>query len=278
MTKFADLHIHTQYSDGTLSCQDIITESLQAGLACISITDHDSLDGIKPTMALAKEVNLEVISGIELSSEINGKDIHILGYFIDEENQALLQTLKKIQQIRIERIKKMIQKLKELDIGNIHLEEVCSLGASKALGRPHLAACLEQKGYVSSIKEAFDRFLAEGKPAYVKKYKQSPQEAIDSIRQADGLAVLAHPMVSDVDDLIPAFVEAGLKGLEIFYPGYQEKTIQYYEGLAQKYQLLITGGSDSHGKTKSHTAIGCVKIPYDLVERLKDLYAREKRK
>ena len=271
MDKFADLHMHTYYSDGTSSPAEVVAEAVRAGLVCISITDHDTVEGIVPTREAAKTVNLEVISGIELSSEIDGKDVHILGYCIDETHKTLLEIIKEAQGARVARMHKMIEKLKEMGVNNIQFEEVSQLTQSKSLGRPHLAALLKQKGWVSDIAQAFNKYLGEGCPAYVPKYKLTPYEAIALIRKIGGVAVLAHPMITNKDELIRSLVEGGLQGLEVYYPNCPTVTCEYYAKLAQKYKLIATGGSDAHGQAKTNTFIGKAKIPYEIVEELKKL-------
>jgi hypothetical protein len=271
VTRFADLHIHTHYSDSTSSPEEVVEEAVKAGLSCIAITDHDTLDGIKPTQAAAQARGLEVIAGIELSSEIQGKDVHVLGYFVSENNTPLGAALEKMQKARVERIAKMIVKLKEFGIDNIELEEVTRLTRSAAVGRPHLAAVLLEKKWVSSLREAFDKYLAEGAAAYVEKYRQSPQEAIELIIASGGVAVLAHPMLTQIDELIPGLVNSGLKGLEVYYPNCSAEVTGYYEGLARKHGLIATGGSDAHGNMKKHTRVGKTKVPYAVVEALKEL-------
>lgn len=271
MTRLADLHIHTHYSDSNSSPQEVIDHAVKAGLSCIAITDHDTLAGIKPTQDAAQSHGIEVIPGIELSSEVQGKDIHVLGYFIDDTQGPIRDILTEMQKARVERIARMIEKLKVCQIDDITLEEVTCRPRSGAVGRPHLAAVLLEKGWVGSIREAFDKYLAEGGVAYVQKFKQSPYEAIRLIEESGGVAVLAHPMLTQVDELIPGLAKAGLRGLEVYYPNCSAKVIQYYEGLAKKNGLIATGGSDAHGDLKKHTYVGKVKIPYNLVEALKGL-------
>ena len=269
MTKSADLHIHTHYSDGTMSPEEVVADALHCGIHCIAITDHDTIDGISPAIAAAKGQDLEVLPGIELSSEVNGKDVHMLGYLFNWQDASLLKQLKEMQNARAERMKKMIQKLGALGIHNISFEEISGSARTTALGRPHLAAALVEKKIVGNMRAAFDKYLAEGAPAYVPKFKQTPQEAIKLIKGFGGIAVLAHPMLSNVDELIPALVAAGLGGLEAHYPNCSVNVMQFYEGLARKHHLVVTGGSDAHGAAKKHTFIGKVRIPYDLVEKLK---------
>lgn len=269
MSGFADLHIHTHYSDSTSSPEEVVQEASEAGLTCIAITDHDTLEGIAPTKKSAAVHGLEVLTGVELSTEVGGKDVHLLGYCFDVQDSQLNQLIQQAQQGRMERLKLMIDKLKGLGVNNIQFPEVEALTKSKSVGRPHLATVLKDKGWVADIPQAFEKYLGEHAPAYVPKYKISPGEGIRLIRQAGGVAVLAHPMVTNRDELIPGLVEAGLQGIEAYYPNCPPVAIAYYEKLAKKYKLLMTGGSDAHGKAKSNTYIGKTRIPYELVEKLK---------
>ena len=270
MTKLADLHIHTHYSDSTSSPEEVIEQAHAQGLDCIAISDHDTIDGINPTIEAAKKYNIEVIPAIELSTESQGKDIHILGYFFDYTNPKLLKKLDAMQNSRLGRMEQMLEKLKEVGINDIKFEEVCALAESKSVGRPHLAQLLLEKGWVKNYREAFNKYLADDAIAFVPKFKQSPEEAIDLIHEFGGVSVLAHPMLTNVDQLISGFVKSGLDGLEVYYHCASNTTIQFYENLAQKYDLLVTGGSDAHGDAKKHTYVGKVKIPYDIVENLRD--------
>jgi len=270
MTRLADLHIHTHFSDSTSSPEEVIEQAHENGLSCIAIADHDTIDGIQPTIEAGKKYDIEVIPGIELSSEINGKDVHMLGYLFDCENQEFVDRVKCIQNARVGRMREMIDKLKAMGIDNITLEEVCGLAQSDSVGRPHLAAILQEKGWVTNNQMAFNKYLADGASAFVPKFKQTPYEAIELIRKAGGVAVLAHPMLTKVDELIPSFVEAGLGGIEVYYPNNADNIIHFYEGLVKKHHLVATGGSDAHGSIKRHTYVGKMKIPYDLVEKLKE--------
>jgi len=268
--KFADLHIHTNYSDSTLSPEEIVLKAVDQGLSCIAIADHDTVDGIIPVQKAAASCDLEVVPAIELSSELENQDIHILGYFIDYKSMAFKVKLAEIQDVRIKRIEEMIEKLKVFGIDNITAEEVCELNKSNAVGRPHLAMILEKKGWVKSLQQAFNKYLAEGAPAYVKKYKQTPYEAIELIQKNGGVAVLAHPMVTKRDEIIPSLVKAGLRGLEVYYPNCPESVKEYYEKVAKKHNLIATGGSDAHGEGKMNTYIGKAKVSYAAVEQLKE--------
>ncbi|MCD4779314.1 MAG: PHP domain-containing protein [Candidatus Omnitrophica bacterium] len=266
----ADLHIHTHFSDSSLSPQDVVTQAYQNDIHCLAITDHDTVAGIAPTMELAKEYDIEVIPAIELSSCYHNKDIHILGYGFDYENIDIIEQFNVMQRERVTRMALMIEKLKAVGIDNITLDEVRSLACSDSVGRPHLARILKRKKWVKSLKEAFIRFLDEQGIAYVPKYKLSPKEAIDLIRKANGVAVLAHPMITRVDELIPRFVEDGLDGLEVYYPNISNTIIRHYTKITQKYGMILTGGSDAHGEGKDTTFIGKIKLPYENVVQLKN--------
>jgi len=205
MKTCADLHIHTHFSDSTSSPLEVAQQAREHELSCISITDHDTIDGIQPTIREAGKFDIEVIPGIELSSEIDGKDVHILGYCFDYKDSEFTNKIKIMQNARINRMHEMIDKLKRLGIDNITPEEVCQLAQSNSVGRPHLATVLQEKGWVSSNQEAFNKYLADNASAYVPKFKQTPAEAIALIREAGGIAVLAHPMLTKVDELTPSF-------------------------------------------------------------------------
>ncbi len=268
--KYADLHIHTNLSDSTLSPQEVVRLSLKNKLSAISITDHDTVDAIDPAIMAAKNSDLEIIPGIEMTCESDDAEIHILGYFIDYKNINFLKKLQELRKIRVERIHKMVEKLKALGLTKMKAEEVVSSAGKGAVGRVHLAIAMQQKGYVSSVAEAFYRFIHDKGPAYVSKYKFKPQEVIDLILKNRGIPVLAHPHVLNKNFSLKEFVECGLKGIEVFYPQYSKSQTEHYKNLAKEYNLLLTGGSDSHGEAKSDTSIGTIKIPYELIERLKE--------
>lgn len=266
--KYADLHIHTKFSDGTLSPEQVVKEAHKVGLSCIAITDHDEISGIRPAIEEANKVNLEVIPGVELSAEIDDYEIHILAYFIDWQVKWFKDKLKQICDVREKRALTIIEKLKSQGI-DLNPDEVLGLAAKGAVGRLHIAKMLERGGFVHSIQEAFNKYIGNGCPCYVKKFKLTPAEAIDMIRRLKGLAVLAHPYNIGNDELIPEFVQLGLRGIEAYYPGQDKATSEHYKNLATKYGLLITGGSDYHGLAKNKALLGEVKVPYSLVEELK---------
>lgn len=267
--KFADLHMHTHYSDGTSTPKQLLEEARKRNISCIAVTDHDTVDGIKPAQDLASEFGVEVLSGVEISSSYDGKDIHMLGYLFDPEYAPLAENLKRVQFARIDRMKNMVQKLHDLGIENISYEEVEAVAQSGSVGRPHLARVMNEKGIVATVQEAFDKYLANGAPAFVAEFSATPFDAIKLIKEAGGIAVLAHPMITKVDELIEEMVEAGLGGIECYYSAASGADTQKYLAIAEKYQLCVTGGSDAHGMTKPNIYIGKAKIPYHFVETLK---------
>ena len=269
MNGSADLHIHTYYSDSTSSPQEVVDDALKASLSCIAITDHDIVQGVQPTIDAAKPHGFEVVPGIELSSEYENCDIHILGYFIDHQKGPLLEKIDLFLDARVERMKKMIMNLKAVGINNIEYEEVAALTQSRAVGRAHLAMLLHQKGWVSNMKAAFEKYLGPGCPGYAAKYKQTPFEAIALIKQSGGVAVMAHPMLTQKDELIPRFVAAGMRGIEVYYPNCMPMVTQFYERIAMKNDLIATGGSDAHGKAKTYTYVGKQTVPVSVVEQLR---------
>ncbi|OGC14934.1 hypothetical protein A3J90_08270 [candidate division WOR-1 bacterium RIFOXYC2_FULL_37_10] len=265
----ADLHIHTSFSDGTDSPESIVELSKSLGINIIAITDHDTLDGILRAQEKGKEVGVEVIPGIEFTTETSKTEVHILGYFFDLNNCFLHKELKKIQSERKRRIQSMVQKLNKLGI-NINAEEVFAIAGNDSPGRPHVARALIKAGIVSSFKEAFDRYLGFHGPAYASHYKLSPFDAVKLIRGAGGVAVYAHPGLSNCDEIIPDMILAGLQGIEVFYPTHSVLQIKNYTGLSEKYNLLMTGGSDFHGVIAGRRiSLGGNAVPDELAEKLR---------
>lgn len=267
-TKYADLHIHTDRSDGLLSPEQIVAKANKAELSTISITDHDTLDGIESALAAGKRHNVEIIPGLELSSEYNGEELHILGYFIDWQNQPLNERLQIFRNERHERALKMMDKLKQLGVHIDHVD-VFKIKELEYVGRPHLAAALVQNGYAETISDAFNRFLGNNAPAYIPKSAFSPSEAIKMILDSDGIPVWGHPGTLK-QDVLKELISYGLMGIEAYYSYHSNQLTDYYCNLARENNLLITGGSDFHGFENSKRALGEVKLPYEYVEELKE--------
>jgi len=266
--KYADLHVHTNASDGTSTPEELVRLAAQAGHSAIAITDHDTLDGIAPALAQAPKLGLEVIPGVELTSQHQGREIHILGYFLDYKDGRLLESLASIRQSRVERVYKIADKLKSLGVA-LEPDAVFRIAGKAAVGRMHIARALLESGKIASTAEAFHRYIGDKSPAYVLNFKFSAQEAISLIKSSGGAAVLAHPYIINNDEFIREFAAYGLDGLEVYYPEHSQSMVNFYLKQASELNLAVTGGTDFHGKAKPEIKLGSIKIPYSLVEKLK---------
>jgi 3',5'-nucleoside bisphosphate phosphatase len=273
--KFADLHLHTNFSDGTFSPEELVEHGARFGFAALALTDHDSVEGCARMTAACAAADIEFIPGTELTAEHNNTELHLLGYFLDTQNQKLLTEIAKFQIVRQNRIYEMAARINELGVP-LDVESVFALANCKSPGRPHVARALVKAGLVKSLDEAFERFLKKNRPAWVPKSKISALEAIELIHQAGGLAVMAHPGLNRTDDVIPALVGAGLDGLECFHTKHSTVMAERYLAIADKFNLLVTGGSDCHGFSKGKPLVGTVKLPYEHVEKLKAKIAERK--
>jgi predicted metal-dependent phosphoesterase TrpH len=271
--KFADLHLHTNFSDGTFTPEELVLYGQKGGLACIAVTDHDTVEACARVEAACAAVKMEFIPGTELTAEHDDTELHIIGYFLDVHNQKLLAEIAKFQVVRQSRIHEMVARINELGTP-LKAESVFELANCKSPGRPHVARALVKAGFVRSLDEAFERFLKKGRPAWVPKSKISALEAIELVHQAGGLAVMAHPGLNRTDSVIPALVAAGMDGIECFHTKHSTAMSERYLEIADKYNLLVTGGSDCHGFSKGKPLIGTVKLPYDHIEKMKERRSR----
>ncbi len=276
--EYVDLHLHTTASDGVMTPTEIVKYAKAKGLRAIAITDHDTIEGLEEGLAEAGKIDLEVIPGIEISAEHSPGSMHLLGYFIDIYHPLLHERLGYLQKARGERNPKMVEKLNQLGI-EITYEEVLKASGGGQVGRPHFAQVLMEKKYARNFQEAFERFLRKGAPAYVDKLRFTPKEALHFINEAKGVAVLGHPNTlgmngySELENLLLKLIENGLKGIEVYYPEHSPLEIAKYKNLAERYGLLMTGGTDYHGIEKNGLDIGVgkgdMKLPYSIVENLK---------
>jgi hypothetical protein len=268
MMKRADLHVHTTASDGTYTPAEVIELAQKTDLAAIAITDHDTLSGAIEGIRFSDEMGFEVIGGIELSSDLNGVDVHILGYLISRYH-VIQKVLSDLQRLRSTRAERMVRRLNRLGI-QIRMEDVLEESRGDSVGRPHIAAAMVKKGIVPSTRYAFEYYIGDGKPAYIPKPKLTPFQAVKLILASGGVPVMAHPGLTGRDHLIPKLIAHGLRGIEVYYPEHGEEQVRRYLDIAAEYGLIATGGSDFHGDTKPHITVGCVFVGYELVERLKE--------
>lgn len=267
--KKADLHVHTFYSDSTFSPEEVIKTAANAGLKALAICDHDCVDGILPCMEYAKDYNMEIIPGVELTVEKDNIEIHILGYFIDWKARWFKERLKVIQNSRVDRVYLMIELLKKKGI-KIDAEEVLKLAGKGSVGRLHVALAMLKNNKIRHLQEAFEKYIGIGKDCYVAHIKFSPEKAIKMILKADGVPILAHPQVMGKDEFIPDFIKAGLRGLEVYHTDHIRSSEKKYLEIAKEKKLIATGGSDCHGLGKGRVLIGMVKMPYAVVEELRE--------
>jgi predicted metal-dependent phosphoesterase TrpH len=265
-----DLHVHSTASDGRLSPAQIIARAAEIGLKVIALTDHDSIDGIIPALEAAKNFpSLTFIPGVEISTDLADGEAHILGYFIDYASPELAKTLRKSRDSRSGRGKRMVEKLNTLGV-KIEWARVQQIAGDGAIGRPHVAQAMMEKGYIKQFEEAFDKYIGHGGPAYVEREKMTPEEAVSMIVNARGLPVLAHPFtVKDPEGMVISLKKVGLVGLEVYYKDNTPHQIANTLQLAKKYSLIPTGGTDFHGiGNGNEVKLGGTEVPMSSAERL----------
>jgi 3',5'-nucleoside bisphosphate phosphatase len=271
-----DLHIHSTFSDGSMSPTELVEYAYRQGLAAISITDHDTIDGIKEAACAGKRLGVEVVEGLELSIKHRGKELHLLGYLFKTDENALHLALQRLQAARLDRNSRILTKLDDLGV-KIELSDLEKVSGHGQCGRPHIAQLLIQKGVVKNMDEAFEKYLASGGSAYAQRQVLQAGEAIAMIKNAGGLAVLAHPQQleksgQDVGTLIGVLRAEGLDGVEVYYPTHSRHFKKKLIALAKKHDLLITGGSDYHGSIRPGTTLAGGKncsVSIQLLEEMK---------
>jgi 3',5'-nucleoside bisphosphate phosphatase len=275
-----DLHSHTDESDGTCSPGQLIEEAARAGVHLLGITDHDTLHGFDKAVPFARDRSIELVCGIELSTKLHGQSVHLLGYFLNEDHGIadFRHWVLDMQASRRDRNTRLVARLQELGF-DITLEEAEARGRGLT-GRPHFAQLMVEKGYVSSLQQAFDEYLDESAKGYV--YRREPQfsEGVGRIRKAGGIASLAHPVRvrGDLPSLLPELCDVGMNAMEAYHSDHTPQNTALYLSLAERHGLMVTGGSDFHGAAKPGVSLGTgnrgnLKIPEDLVNRLREATA-----
>ncbi len=270
MSSHTDLHIHTSESDGKYTPREIVIKAAQAGVKVMAICDHDTVNGIVPAQEAVKNFpGLILVPGVEISTDVPSGEVHILGYFIDYKGGELTSFLAGMQNARIERAHKMVDKLRKLGV-RIDWPRVQEIAGAGTVGRPHVAQAMLERGYISSIKDAFVRYIGRGGPAYVEWEKLTPDMAVALVVRSHGLPVLAHPLTAtDPAALVAELVPAGLAGIEAYYNDNSAEQIDWALNLARRHNLIVTGGSDYHGLDEmAETPVGGVAVPDWVAEKL----------
>jgi len=268
MTGRVDLHTHSTTSDGELGPSEVVYLAKRVGLTCIALADHDTTDGVEEAQAAGRAAGIQVIPAVEINSEGEHGDAHILGYFLDVGHAPLQEQLLAIRDARVGRARAILKKLAELGMP-LDWEAVMAVaGDAASVARPHIARAMVQAGYVSSFQEAFDKYIDVGGPAYVNRLRVEMSQAIDLIHAAGGVAVMAHPAESKLVHLIPPLAQLGLDGIEVYYPDHTPQEQDELLALAHRYDLAVTGGSDFHSLNDAAHMLGIVEIYYDAVQAL----------
>ncbi len=282
-----DLHTHSNVSDGSMSPAEVVHHAAELGLRTIALTDHDNMGGVEEAQAEGRKLGVEVIAGVELSLEcpVPGGTMHMLGYFFDEGWRALQEPLLELQRSRYERNLLIVEKLTSLGLPMTY-EEVAAKAGRRQIGRPHFAAVMVEKGYVSAYQEAFDQYLAKGAKAYLPKLQWKPEEGIERIHAAGGIAVQAHPVRlkcksnEQLDELFRHLIGFGLDGIEVYHTEHDAEQTSFYRSLGEKHGLVMTGGSDFHGTYKPAVKMGVgkdnVRVPEECLASLKNFSAKSK--
>lgn len=271
-----DLHAHTTASDGLLTPAELVELALENGLNLLAVTDHDTTNGVAGALARATGTPLEVWPGVELSTDVSNAEVHVLGYFVDHNQAGFQEVLGRLRDSRYWRAQKMVAKLTGLGLP-VTFERVLEIAGPGSVGRPHVAQALVEAGHVRSSKDAFDLYLNRNGPAYVERFKLTPVEAVQLIREAEGMPVLAHPMYInpgkdsgfDLSSFVNELREGGLVGIECFYGDAAPDTVRDLCKVAREFDLIPTGGSDFHGRGMYATDLGEREIPPETIERMR---------
>jgi hypothetical protein len=276
-----DLHVHTTASDGALAPAELVARAARLGVRILAITDHDSTEGVAEALAAGRAHDIEVISAVEINTDVPGAEVHVLGYFVDYTDPDFTAALARLRDGRVGRARLMAERLTEMGAA-VTFERILAIAGDGAVCRPHVAQALLEAGHVTSYEEAFVRYIGRNSPAYVERPKFTPTEACALIRRAGGVPVLAHPAgfdrfgaikpVVDLDAGLPALIAAGLMGIEVYYPGYDAITLEYLMGVARRFGLLVTGGSDFHVSRARDPDLGSVYVPLRVARRLREAW------
>jgi len=272
---FVDLHTHSNVSDGLLTPTELVGQAERRGLRVLALTDHETVAGLAEAEAAAARSEIEFVPGVEINSDVDRHEVHVLGYYVDRHDPNLVAALAHLEQQRVERIDRMLAQLQIID-RPVDADRVREIAGPGTIGRPHVARAMIERGYVDSVSEAFDRYLASGRPGFVPRRRNDPEVAVRLIRGNGGVPVLAHPLTSgDVEATLRLLVPVGLMGMEVYYGEYDAATHEELRAIADSWNLIATGGSDYHGEGfKLGRDLGGPPVPMEAVIRLRDAAAR----
>jgi predicted metal-dependent phosphoesterase TrpH len=270
-----DLHTHTNLSDGAYSPTELVKKAYERGLNIISITDHDSVNGIKEAISVGKNLGVEVISGLEISTDLDDNEIHLLAYFIDIDNEELQKYLSFFRDERFHRAKRIVQKLQKLGLP-VTIDDVIARSKNSAVGRPHIAYTLVDLGIIQNYQQAFEKYIGDRGPAFERKIHISPQSALKLINDAGGLSFIAHPGFMK-ENLLLNLIKAGVDGIECIHPSHSENQVQFYRGIVNQYCILESGGSDFHGGKKADEEnLGRFLVSQNVLDAMRKMLQQNK--
>jgi 3',5'-nucleoside bisphosphate phosphatase len=264
-----DLHTHTTASDGTYAPRDLVAEAASRGVRVLAVTDHDSTEGLAEAIDEAERRRpLEIVPGIEINCDVEGAEIHVLGYLMDWQAEWFQDFCREQRRERRARIHRMVERLAAIGMP-LDADEVFAIVKEGSAGRPHVAQVMVARGYVKTVREAFDKYLGSGKPGHVPRKKVTPEDAVRIIRKAGGVPVFAHPGLADRDELIPGLIAAGLMGIECYYTEHSAAQRASYLQICKDHDLVATGGSDFHGPKVRAATLGSPSVPMSSVDGLR---------
>lgn len=277
MERLADLHTHSNASDGALSPTELVRAAADFGLAAVAITDHDTMEGVEEALAAGSDIGMEVVPGIEISTiGPGGVEVHMLGYYLDYSYPPLREMLEVLRESRCDRGRKMVEALNAVGV-DVKLDRLMEIAQGGAIGRPHVAKAIIEIGAASSMDSAFGKYLVEGAPAFVPRFKVEPADAVKMITEAGGIPVCAHVAKLNRDELLLELASQGMRGIEVYHPDHTTAGIRHYKKFAANHDLIATGGSDAHcytgGKT---TTVGCVTVGYEAIQQLRNRLAADR--
>jgi len=264
-----DLHTHTTASDGTYTPRELVAEAASRGVRVLAVTDHDSTEGLGEAIEEAERRRpLEIVPGIEINCDVEGAEIHVLGYLMDWQAPWFQDFCREQRRERRARVHRMVERLAALGMP-IEADEVFAIVKEGSAGRPHVAQVMVARGYVKTLREAFDKYLGSGKPGHVQRKKLTPEDAVRLIRKAGGVPVFAHPGLADRDAMIPGLIDAGMMGIECYYTEHSAGQRAAYLQICKDHDLVATGGSDFHGPKVRAASLGSPAVPLSTVDELR---------